>query len=70
MDNINLHNSDLVFKRVVKEDFPKLTARQINKIMYARGYKLYTIGRLSKHIKKLYDLEDLHGKVKVFLRMD
>jgi hypothetical protein len=54
----------------LKEDFPGLTARQINKIMYARGYKLYTIGRLSKHIKKLYDLEDLHGKVKVFLRMD
>lgn len=66
---IDVHSTDIVFKRNLKEDHPKLSPRQINKMMVKRGYKLYTIGQLPKYVKAFYDLEGLHHKVRVFVKL-
>ena len=66
---IDVHTTDLLFKRNISEDYPKLSPRQINKMMAQRGYKLYTIGSLPKYVKEFYDLEGLHHKVKVFVKL-
>jgi hypothetical protein len=68
MEIFSIHNSDMVFKRVLLEEYPSLSSRQINKMMYAKGYKLCKISKLAKSIKKLYDLEGLHGNVKIYLK--
>lgn len=66
---IDVYSTDIVFKRVLKEDHPRLSPRQINKMMMERGYKLFSIGKLPKYVKEFYDLEDLHHKVKVFVKL-
>jgi hypothetical protein len=66
---IDVYTTDIVFKRNLAEDHPKLSPRELNKLMKQRGYNLYSIGKLPRYIKDFYDLNDLHHKVKVYVKL-